>query len=433
MSVATAADAVRITRGGDPARRPRPFAVEDVARFTRPGDTVVIGHGGGWPRRIVESLVAGAGHPLTVLHNRIDDDLPYFTPDAARTVRHAGFMAGHSTRHRIAAGEADFVPNCYGLTPALLGSGAVGCDVVVLHLSPPDADGWCSLGTCVAYLPAAIARARTVIAQINPRMPRTFGTSVHLSAVDHVVAVDDPLQATAAAEPDAVTSAIAANVASLIGSGDTVQLGIGKLADAVLRGLAGKDGIRLRTETFSDSALDLMDAGTLAPGPGGEPAIVATFVTGSERLYRAVDARPEIVMLPVDRTNAPALLGAVDRFVAVNSAIEIDLTGQINAESIGPRLYSGPGGHLDFAIAAAYGRNGRYICALPSVAARGTVSRIVPRLAPGSTVTVPRSLADVVVTEHGIAHLRGLDLRERARALAAIAHPDHRSSLRDAL
>jgi 4-hydroxybutyrate CoA-transferase len=241
------------------------------------------------------------------------------------------------------------------------------------------------------------------------------------------------LRAAATAEPDEVTSAIAANIASLINSGDTIQLGIGKLADAVLRSLAGKDGIRMLTETFSDSALDLMKAGTLAPGPDGRPAIVATFVTGSHELYRAIDSRPEILMLPVDQTNSPALLGTVDRFVGVNSAIEIDLTGQINAESIGRKLYSGPGGHLDFAIGAAYGRNGRYICALPSLAAKGTVSRIVAQLTPGSTVTVPRSLADVVVTEYGIAHLRGLSMRDRARALIEIAHPDHRSSLRGAL
>jgi len=433
VNVAMAADAVRITRGEDMTRLPKAVAVEDVAQFVRPGDAVVIGHGGGWPRRIVESLVAGARGPFTILHNRIDDKLPYFAPSAKATVWHAGFMAGHSTREQIAASEADFIPNCYGLTPTLIRSGAVGCDVVVLHLSPPNEDGWCSFGTCVAYLPAAISRARTVVAQINQQMPRTCGTAVHISAIDYVVEVDEPLQAVAATPPDPVTSAIAANVASLIRSGDTIQLGIGKLADAVLRSVTGKDGIRMLTETFSDSALDLLRAGTLAPGPDGGPAITATFVTGSEELYQAIDARPEIVMLPVDRTNNPATLGAVDRFVAVNSAIEIDLTGQINAESIGSKLYSGPGGHLDFAIGAAYGRNGRYICALPSVAAKGTVSRIVTRLRPGSTVTVPRSLADAVVTEYGVAELRGLSLRDRARALIEIAHPDHRPSLRAAL
>lgn len=433
MSVAMAAEAVRITRGGDLARRPGRFAIEDVAQFVRPGDAVVIGHGGGWPRSIVESLVAGTTGQFTIVHNRIDDELPYFSPAAATTVRHAGFMAGHTTRNRINAREADFIPNCYGLTPGLIGAGAVPCDVVVLHVSPPDDDGWCSLGTCVAYLPAAVSRARTVIAQVNSQMPRTCGTSVHLSAVDHVVEIDEPLLAVTTAEPDQVTSVIAANVTSLIHSGDTIQLGIGKLADAVLRGLAGKGDIRMLTETFSDSALDLMKEGTLASAPDGRPAIVATFITGSHELYRAIDSRPEILMLPVERTNSPAVLGTVDRFVAVNSAIEVDLAGQINAESIGRKLYSGPGGHLDFAIGAAYGGNGRYICALPSVAARGTVSRIVNQLAPGSTVTVPRSLADVVVTEYGIAHLRGLSLRDRARALIEIAHPDHRPSLRDAL
>jgi 4-hydroxybutyrate CoA-transferase len=303
---------------------------------------------------------------------------------------------------------------------------------VVLHVSPPDQDGWCSLGACVAYLPAAVARARLVVAQVNEQMPRSKGTYVHVSALDYVVHVNAPLQTVQPATPDDVTTAIAARAASLIADGDTIQLGIGKLADAVLRALAGKSGLRMHTETFGDSALELIEQGTLVGG-GRSPAIVATFVTGSERLYSALSTAEDIVMMPVSYTNSPTVLAGADRFVGVNSAIEVDLSGQINAESIGPKLYSGPGGHLDFAISAAYGRNGRYVCALPSVAARGTVSRIVPRLASGSTVTVPRSLADVVVTEHGIAQLRGLTTRARAEALIEVAHPDHRAALRAAI
>jgi 4-hydroxybutyrate CoA-transferase len=424
---------VRITRGRPLTARPLPLALEDVAQVVRAGDTVIIGHGGGWPRSTVEALVHGARHPFRILHNRIDDELPYFSSTSPRRAHHAGFMAGHATRDRISSGEADFIPNCYGLTPTLIESGAVACDVVVLHVSPPDEDGWCSLGACVAYLPAAISRARLVIAQVNAQMPRSKGTYVNVCALDHVIEVDVPLQTVPSAVPDEVTTAIAANAASLIDDGATIQLGIGKLADAVLRALAGKSGLRMHTETFGDSALELIEQGTLVGGADGAPAIVATFVTGSERLYRALGSADDILMMPVNYTNNPTVLGALDRFVGVNSAIEVDLSGQINAESIGPKLYSGPGGHLDFAISAAYGRNGRYVCALPSVAAGGTVSRNVPRLAHGSTVTVPRSLADVVVTEHGIARLRGLTTRERAEALIEVAHPDHRPQLRAAM
>lgn len=424
---------VRITRGQPLNARPRELPLPDVARVVGAGDTVIIGHGGGWPRSTVEAMVHGADAPFRILHNRIDDELPYFTSDSRRHAYHAGFMAGHATRDRMWSGEADFIPNCYGLTPTLIESGAVSCDVVVLHVSPPDQDGWCSLGACVAYLPAAVARARVVVAQVNEQMPRSKGTYVHVSALDYVIAVDVPLQTVQPAKRDPVTTAIAGHAASLIGDGDTIQLGIGKLADAVLRALAGKSGLRMHTETFGDSALELIEQGTLVGDGRGSPAIVATFVTGSERLYSALDSADDIVMMPVSYTNSPSVLAAADRFVGVNSAIEVDLSGQINAESIGPKLYSGPGGHLDFAISAAYGRNGRYVCALPSVAAGGTVSRIVPRLASGSTVTVPRSLADVVVTEHGIAHLRGRTTRERAEALIEVAHPDHRAALRAAI
>lgn len=375
-------------------------------------------------------MVGHASVPFTIVHNRIDDDLPYFTAEAAQHARHVGFMAGHATRAHIADGAADFVPNCYGLTPRLLRS-FVDCDIAVLHLTPPDADGWCSFGTCVAYLPAAVEGARVVVAQINPQMPRTIGTAVHISAIDYLAEVDEPLSELLQSSPDATTEAIASNVAALVRDGSTLQLGIGKLSDAILAACSGKRDLRLWTETFSDSALALLRAGTITPGPQGEPAITATFVTGSVELYSAMHGSPDVVMLPVDVTNNPSRLQRLERFTAINSAIEVDLTGQINAESIGERLYSGPGGHLDFAIGANYSAEGRYICALPS-AAHGR-SRIVSRLTTGATVTVPRSLADIVVTEFGIAHLHGLSLRRRAEALIAIAHPDHRSALRTAI
>jgi len=423
---------VHVTRAGrDRQDRPRRIDPVQAASVLREGDTVVIGHGGAWPRCLVEAMVQQASVPFTVVHNRIDDDLPYFTDDAARRARHMGFMAGHTTRAHIADGAADFVPNCYGLTPRFLRSGAVGCDVAVLHVSPPDHDGWCSFGTCVAYLPAAVERARVVVAQVNRRMPRTTGTAVHISAMDVVVEVDEALSEIAPVPADETTRQIARRVAGLVEDGSVLQLGIGKLSDAILAACSGKRDLRLWTETFSDSALALLREGVIARGRNGEPAITATFVTGSAELYKAMDGAEDVVMMPVDVTNDPTRLRNLNHFVAINSAIEVDLTGQINAESIGSRLYSGPGGHLDFAIGANYSAEGRYVCALPSLA-RGS-TRIVPRLSAGATVTVPRSLADAVVIEHGVARLRGLSLRQRAEALVQIAHPAHRAALRAAI
>jgi 4-hydroxybutyrate CoA-transferase len=423
---------VLITRPDrDSRNRPLPIDPDAAASILNEGDTVVIGHGGAWPRRLVESMVEHASVPFTIVHNRIDDDLPYFTDEAARRARHIGFMAGHATRTHIADGAADFVPNCYGLTPRLLRRSFVDCNVAVLHVAPPDADGWCSFGACVAYLPAAVECARVVVAQINPQMPRTIGTAIHISAIDYVADVNEPLSEIVPALPDATTEAIAQHVAALVADGSVLQLGIGRLSDAILASCSGKRHLRLWTETFSDSALALLKEGAITTGPNGEPAITATFVTGSAELYKALDGSKDAVMLPVDVTNNPVRLQKLQRFVAINSAIEVDLTGQINAESIGDRLYSGPGGHLDFAIGANYSAEGRYICALPSTA-RGK-SRIVPRLTTGATVTVPRSLADIVVTEFGAVHLQGLTLRQRAQAIIEIAHPDHRAALQSAV
>jgi 4-hydroxybutyrate CoA-transferase len=363
-----------------------------------------------------------------VLHNRIDDELPYAHSDPA-LVRHVGFMAGHSTREKINSGAADFVPNGYGLTAGLFRSGAVGCDVVIMQLAPPDRDGWCSLGVCSAYLPAAVQRARIVIGQINPRMPRTIGTAVHISSLDYAITVDDPLHHPAPAAPDALADRIAGHVTGLIRTGDAVQIGIGKLGDAILRDIGeAVSGFRLWTETFSDAAIALLRRGVLVPGPDGEAPITATFVTGSEDLCREIDVNPAVRILPVDVTNHPARLAATRQLIAINSALQVDLTGQINAESIGTTLYSGTGGHLDFALGANHSDQGRYVCALPSRTRDG--SRIVAALAAGTAVTVPRSLAGTVVTEYGVAELRGRSLAERARALIAIADPEFRDELR---
>lgn len=420
----------RVGRDGGQPRGPghRPVMTEPAALpgLLAAGDVVVCGHGGGWPRRSVHAIANGAAAPITVMHNRIDDDLPYQVGPDHPPARHRALMAARQTREWLRTGAMDFVPNSYGRVPSMIRSGRMDCDVVLLHLAPPDAGGWCSFGVCSAYLPAAAERARLVVAQINEQMPSTGGTAVHISDLDRVIAVDDPLQAVDSPKPAPVTTAIAGRIAELIEPDDTLQIGIGRLGDAVIAALAGHSRLSIWTETFPASAMTLLDTGVLT-GSAGRPPIVATFATGPAGLYRELASTDAVQFLPVDQTNAAAQLAAIPRLVAVNAAIEVDLSGQINAESIGPLLYSGSGGHLDFAVGAWASPGGRYICALPSRS--GSAARIVARFAAGTAVTIPRSIAGTVVTEYGHADLTGRSLAERAAALIAIAHPDDREKL----
>lgn len=435
MSVATRSGdrlAVEVTRTG-PRGTGLPPRLEphQLPQVLRGGDTVVIGHGGGWPRRAVRELVYGAPKPFTIVHNRIEDALPYFDGTAPQRVRHAALMVSRSSRQHVASARADYIPNSYGHTPELFRSGAVRADLVILHLSPPDGEGYCSLGTCSAYLPAAVEQAGIVVGQVNQQMPYTFGTSIHMRQLDYVCEVDEPLYTESPVESDEVAERIARGVASLIEDGATLQTGIGKLADTILRHLADRSDLRMFSETFGDAAARLLRAGVLVNGPEGEPAVTATFVTGERHLYDQLHRNSDVRIVPVDLTNDPGRLGSQRGLVAVNSGIEIDLTGQVNAEAIDGTLYSGVGGHLDFAIGANIAPGGRYVLALPSTA-RGA-SRIVPMLAPRTPVTIPRSLSGYVVTEFGIAELRGKNLRERAEALIEVAHPDHRPTLERSL
>lgn len=415
--------------GGRPRGRghqPIMTAAAHLPSLLTEGDVVITGHGGGWPRRSMSAVATGSTRPITVMHNRIDDDLPYAVDLDGPLVRHRALMAARQTRQQLRTGAMDFVPNSYGRVPSMIRSGRMGCDVVLLHLAPPDAHGWCSFGVCSAYLPAAAERARLVVAQINEQMPATGGTAVHITDLDRVISVDDPLYVVDSPRPDPVTTAIAGQVASLIEPGDTLQVGIGRLGEAVIAALSGHSKLSMWTETFPATALNLLAAGVLT-GVDDRPPIVATFVTGSAELYRELASTDAVQFLPVDQTNAPSRLATIPRLVAVNAAIEVDLSGQINAESIGPMLYSGSGGHLDFATGAWASPGGRYLCALPSRA--GSTARIVAQFGAGTAVTIPRSIAGTVVTEYGHADLTGRSLAERAAALIAIAHPDDRESL----
>lgn len=360
----------------------------------------------------------------------------FAAPELAGRFRSYSLFAGANVRQAIDEGRADFVPIFLSDIPWLFQSQQVPLDVAVVQLSYPDAHGYCTLGTSVDAAKAAVESARVVIAEINCRMPRTHGNSfVHLSEVDAFVLADRPLVAHAPAAIGPVERAIGERVAALVEDGSTLQLGIGAIPDAVLAALTDKRELGIHTEMFSDGVVDLVEAGVVTNRRKAVHAgrLVTSFVNGSQRLYDFVDDNPAVEFHPCDYTNDTALIRRHDKMVAINSAIEIDLTGQVCADSMGTRIYSGIGGQMDFMRGAALSRGGKPIIALPSTACKGTVSRIAATLKPGAGVVTTRGHVHWVATEYGVVNLHGLSLRERGEALVSIAHPDFHAELRDTL
>lgn len=385
------------------------------------------------PTPLVEALVRNeslSGIELYYLHT--EGPAPFVNAEHRGRFLSVSLFAGPPVRRAIDEGAADFIPVFLSDIPALFLTGRIPLDVALLQLSPPDSHGFCSLGTSVDAALAASLSARHIVAEINQQMPRTLGnTLVPFSRIDACVYTDRPLPAHTAAPPTDVEDAIGAQVAALVEDGATLQMGIGAIPDAALRRLGDKHDLGIHTEMFSDGILDLVEGGVITNRrkkvhPG---RIVTSFVLGSERLYRFVDDNPLVEFHPCDRTNDTALIRKNDKVVAVNSALEIDLSGQVVADSIGFRIYSGIGGQMDFIRGAALSEGGKPIIALPSMAAGGRVSRIVSALKPGAGVVTTRGHVHWVVTEYGAVNLFGRSLRQRAEALISIAHPDVRAEL----
>ena len=345
-------------------------------------------------------------------------------------------FAGPPVRDAINDGRADFVPVFLSDIPRLFLDRAIPLDVALLQLSPPDRHGYCTLGTSVDAALAAAQAATQVIAEINDRMPRTHGnTLLHIDRVSAFVRTDRPLATHAPRTGTAVENAIGEHAAKLVPDGATLQMGIGGIPDAVLRRLFDKNDLGIHTEMFSDGVVDLAEAGVITNRrkhlhPG---RMITSFVLGSQRVYDFVDDNPFVEFHPCDHTNDTARIRRNDRVVAINSALEIDLSGQVCADSIGFRVYSGIGGQMDFIRGSALSRGGRPIIALPSTAAKGTASRIVSALQPGAGVVTTRGHVHWVVTEYGAVNLFGCSLRQRGEALVSLAHPDFRGELRRAL
>ena len=389
------------------------------------------------PHVLLSALTARAadlrGVRITHLHS--EGPAPHVQPEMGRSFRHEALFVGANTREAVNAGRADYIPAFLSEVPILFASGHLPIDVALINVSPPDANGFCSLGTSVDCTLSAVRTATTVIAQINVAMPRTHGDSlVHVDQVDFGVEVSAPPWALEPSKPDAVEAQIGRFVASLVPDSATLQLGIGSIPNAVLALLGDHRDLSIHTEMFSDGVVDLVERGVItgAGHPHHPGKIVSAFVMGTTRLYDFVDDNPLVELYPVDYTNDTRVIRAINNMVAINSALEIDLTGQATASSIGSHIYSGVGGQVDFIRGATYARGGRPILALPSTAANGTVSRIVPHLREGAMVTLTQPHTHFVVTEFGIADLFGKSLRERAKALISIAHPTFRDELRAA-
>lgn len=404
----------------------------DLTAHIRPGDTVLVGQGSGEPRALVEALIdqRHALEPLTVFVGGTGSGL--WQPEHADVLRFVGYGAIGRTAVLSRAGVLDVMPVHLGSLPLLFTSRTIPIDVVLCQLSTADDDGRHSLGLVADYLPAAIAVARTTIAEVNPHVPYTFGATIP-SSDERLVTVPDerPLPSVQRRDPSEEDRAIAARVAGLVPDGATVQFGVGGTPDAVLAALADKRDLGIHSGLIGDAVVDLVEAGvvTNARKPVDTGRTVTGAIVGTERLYRWADRNPNLFMRPVSYTHDPRVLGAFDAFFAINAAIEVDLGGQINAETVNGEYVGAVGGHGAFARAGAAAPLGRSIIALASTAAAGAISRIVARLGDGVTST-PRADADLVVTEHGVADLRGATLRQRAERLIAIAAPAHREALR---
>lgn len=409
------------------------FTPAQAVQQIKSGQRVVVAHACGEPSIILDALVANAAQyeNVEIIHMVAMGKAAYCQPQYDKNFHHNAFFLGGSTRAAAAEGRVDFTPVYFSEIPSLLRED-LRPNVTLLQCSPPDAHGYVSLGVSVDYTKPAAEASDLVIAQVNQNMPRTLGDSfLHVTQIGCLVEADTPVIELAPPKIGDVERAIGENVASLVRDGDTLQLGIGAIPDAVLLFLKEKNDLGIHTEMFSDGVVELVEAGvitnkakTLHRGQS-----VATFLMGTRRLYDYVNNNPAVAMYPVDYVNDPYVIGQNDNLVSINSCVQVDIMGQVVSTSAGLRQISGVGGQVDFVRGANLSKGGRAIMAMPSTTGKGKISKIVPFLDQGSAVTTTRNEVNYVITEYGIAKLKGKSLRQRAEALIRIAHPDFRDEL----
>jgi 4-hydroxybutyrate CoA-transferase len=397
------------------------------------GNRIYIGGGAGVPVELGAGLTRRAPslRGVEITHILTFAPAPYVAAEFQESFRVNALFIGHNVRAAVQQGLADFTPVFLSEIPRLFRT-VLPIDVALISLTPPDSHGFCSFGVEVGTTKPAAEVAKVIIAEINPRMPRTLGDAfIHVSRLHHIVEVDYPLPEAPRSGSEQEHLMIGAHIAGMIPDGATLQMGIGSIPDAVLRNLDNHRDLGVHTELFSDGVIDLVNSGVITCArknfhPG---KIIAGFLFGSQRLYDFVNNNPLMELHPTDYVNDPFNIAQNDTMVAINSALQVDLTGQVNADSIGPRFYSGVGGQVDFIRGAARSKGGLPIIALLSTARGGEVSRIVPMLYEGSGVVTTRNDVHYVVTEYGVASLYGKPVRERARELINVAHPQFREQL----
>ena len=407
---------------------------DEAVKKIKSGDNLVIQPGCAVPHELIRAMVRRKDEleNVTIYHILIVGDLPYVNPGMEKHFKHKAFFTGANVRKAVHEGRAEFIPIFLSEVPLLFKRNIIEVDVALINVSPPDEHGFCSYGVDVGTIKTAADKAKTIIAQINSEMPRSLGDSfIHINKIHHLVEHSEPIQELPQVDPNTseemlqIYDSIGKNTAELIEDGSTLQMGIGAIPDSVMKYLRSRKNLGVHTEMFSDGLINLVEEGivngeekTIHPGK-----IIAGFVLGTKRLFKFIDNNPVIEFHPQEYVNDPFIIAQNKKMVAINSAIEIDITGQVGADSIGTRIFSGIGGQVDFIRGAAHSEGGKPIIALPSITKDGKVSRIVPILNPGAGVVTSRGDVHYVITEYGVAHLFGKSLKERASELISIAHP----------
>ena len=412
-------------------------SAEDAVKLIKSNDRVLIHGVNAVPFRLVNAMVARASElkNVEIVHIHTEGEAPYAKPEYADSFHVNAFFIGSNVRKAVNEGRGDYIPVFLSEVPGLIRKGILPIDVALLNVSPPDKHGYCSLGVSLVGSLPATEKARIIIAQINPQMPRAHGNGfIHVSKIDVMVEADDPLPEQIIPEPNEVEMQIGKYCTELVEDGATMQMGIGAIPNAVLKSLVNHKNLGVHTEMFADGVIDLVQKGVInglkkVKYPG---KVVSGFVMGSKKVYDFLDDNPSVAMLDIAYINDPAIVKQNPKVTAINSAIEIDLTGQVCADSIGTYHFSGVGGQMDFIRGASLSEGGKPIIALPSQTNKG-ISRIVPTLKEGAGVVTTRAHVHYVVTEYGIANLYGKNLHQRAKAMVEIAHPDHREELERAV